>query len=26
LLERIMTRELCGREVKIASGGSFTEP
>jgi acetyl-CoA C-acetyltransferase len=26
LLERIMTRELCGREVKIASDGSFTEP
>jgi acetyl-CoA C-acetyltransferase len=25
LLERIMTRELCGREVEIASDGSFTE-
>lgn len=25
LLERIMTRELCGREVEITSDGSFTE-
>jgi hypothetical protein len=25
LLERIMSLELCGREVEIASGGSFTE-
>ncbi|HET9062142.1 MAG TPA: hypothetical protein VFO62_02530, partial [Candidatus Binatia bacterium] len=25
LLQRIMTRELCGREVEIASDGSFTE-
>jgi len=25
LLDRIMTRELCGREVDIASDGSFTE-